>query len=313
MGALADRGLFEGTLCAEGMLCPGDSIDRKTMAVWIVRTLDGQDPAEIPTSRFSDVAAGSFHAPFIERMAQLGITAGCGGGNFCPDGTVNRDQMAVFLTAAFDLEPGPDPGFTDVAPDAWYHDHVAALAGSGITAGCGDDIFCPSLRTLRGQMATFLARASGLVGAPEGTADGDTSFVAVGVGDRSACAVAADGRLVCWGTAAFSTDERFISVDLDGLFSGCGVRLDGTIFCWPEEGFGAVTPPAGQYTDVGIAGRRLCAVGDDQSIACWGTPDGVEPWDVPDGTYVAVRCRACDCLWASYRSDDCLLGQTRRR
>ena len=159
VNTLADRGLFEGTLCAQGMLCPGDSIDRKTMAVWIVRTLDGQDPAEIPTSRFSDVAAGSFHAPFIERMAQLGVTAGCGGGNFCPDGTVNRDQMAVFLTAAFDLEPGPDPGFTGVAPDAWYHDQVAALAASGITAGCGDDIFCPKLRTLRGQMALFLYKA----------------------------------------------------------------------------------------------------------------------------------------------------------
>ena len=109
------------------------------------------------------MAAGSFHAPFIERMAQLGVTAGCGGGNFCPDGTVNRDQTAVFLTAAFDLEPGPDPGFTDVAPDAWYYDQVAALAASGITAGCGDDIFCPNLRTIRGQMALFLAKALELV------------------------------------------------------------------------------------------------------------------------------------------------------
>ena len=95
VGALADGGVFDGTECAEAMLCPGESIDRKTMAVWIVRALDGQDPAETANSRFSDVDAHSFHGPFIERMAESGVTAGCGNGTgFCPDGTVTRDQMA---------------------------------------------------------------------------------------------------------------------------------------------------------------------------------------------------------------------------
>ena len=78
--------------------------------------------------------------------------------------------MAVFLTRAFDLDPGPDPVFTDVAPDAWYYDQVAALAASGITAGCGDGTtFCPHQQTTRAQMATFLARATGLVETPTAT------------------------------------------------------------------------------------------------------------------------------------------------
>ena len=85
VNALAGGGVFDGTECAEGMLCPGGAIDRKTMAVWTVRALDSGDPAQIPNSRFSDVAADSFHGPFIERMAQLGVTAGCGDGTFCPD------------------------------------------------------------------------------------------------------------------------------------------------------------------------------------------------------------------------------------
>ena len=149
VNALADGGLFEGTECAPGMLCPGEPIDRKTMAVWTVRALDSQNPAPIANSRFSDVAAGSFHAPFIERMAELGVTKGCGDGTFCPDDTVTRYQMAVFLKRAFDLEPGPDPGFTDVTPDAWYYNDVAALAASAITAGCGNGTFCPSQHTTR--------------------------------------------------------------------------------------------------------------------------------------------------------------------
>ena len=178
--ALADGGVFDGTQCAPGMLCPGDPIDRKTMAVWTVRTLDGQDPGTVSSTRFSDVAADSFHAPFIERMAELGVTTGCGDGTaFCPDNPVTRKQMAVFLTRAFDLDPGPDPGFSDVAPDAWYYHQVAALAASRITVGCADGTtFCPHRQTTRAQMATFLARAAGLIDLPEPQRDAALPFEA---------------------------------------------------------------------------------------------------------------------------------------
>ena len=178
VGALAGGGVFDGTECAQGMLCPGEPIDRKTMAVWTVRALDGEDPAQILNSRFSDVAADSFHGPFIERMAELGVTTGCGDGTaFCPDNAVTRNQMAVFLTRAFKLDPGPDPGFSDVALDAWYYNEVAALAASGITTGCGDGTaFCPSRQTTRAQMAAFLARATGLIELPTTTPDSASPY-----------------------------------------------------------------------------------------------------------------------------------------
>ena len=68
--------------------------------------------------------------------------------------------MAVFLARAYSLPDGPDPGFGDVASDAWYGAEVAALAGSGITRGCGDGtVFCPEQLTTRAEMATFLWRA----------------------------------------------------------------------------------------------------------------------------------------------------------
>ena len=83
VAALAGRGVFAGTGCEEGF-CPGEPIDRKTMAVWAVRVLDGEDPAAVTGTRFDDVDAGSLHAPFMERPAELGVTAGCA------DGTVLR-------------------------------------------------------------------------------------------------------------------------------------------------------------------------------------------------------------------------------
>ena len=160
VSTLARDGVFVGTECDEGF-CPGAPIDRKTMAVWVVRVLDGRDPSPVSASRFDDVDAGSFHAAFIERMAELKVTGGCGDGSvFCPDRNVTRAQMAVFISRAFDLPDGPDPSFSDVPDDAWYAAEVARLARSKITTGCGDGtMFCPGRDTNRGQMATFLWRA----------------------------------------------------------------------------------------------------------------------------------------------------------
>ena len=157
---LAAAGVFDGTGCEAGF-CPGEAIDRKTMAVWVVRVLDGRDPPAVSQSRFGDVDAGGSYAAFIERMAELEVTTGCGDGSvFCPDRNVPRAEMAAFISRAFDLPDGPDPNFSDVPDDAWYAADVARLAQSKITTGCGDGtMFCPGRDTRRGQMATFLWRA----------------------------------------------------------------------------------------------------------------------------------------------------------
>ena len=43
VAVLAELGVFAGTECAQGF-CPDDAIDRKTMAGWMVRVLDGEAP-----------------------------------------------------------------------------------------------------------------------------------------------------------------------------------------------------------------------------------------------------------------------------
>ena len=53
------------------------------------------------TGLFADVACpGGFAVNWIEQFALDGITAGCGGGNYCPDNPVTRAQMAVFVEKA---------------------------------------------------------------------------------------------------------------------------------------------------------------------------------------------------------------------
>lgn len=55
------------------------------------------------TESFADVPTENpFHGE-VEALLASGITAGCGGGNYCPDQPVTRGQMAAFLSRALGL------------------------------------------------------------------------------------------------------------------------------------------------------------------------------------------------------------------
>jgi S-layer homology domain len=58
--------------------------------------------------------------------------------------------------------PPAMPSFDDVPDTHLFFPFIEALKASGITGGCGEDIFCPDAPLTRGQMAVFLAKALGL-------------------------------------------------------------------------------------------------------------------------------------------------------
>ncbi len=53
---------------------------------------------------FGDVPLTSPYSQFVEALVKSGITAGCGGGNYCPDSPLTRGQMAVYLSVALGLQ-----------------------------------------------------------------------------------------------------------------------------------------------------------------------------------------------------------------
>jgi len=55
------------------------------------------------TATFNDVPTNHPFFQFIEAIAAAGITAGCGGGNFCPDQPITRKQEAAFIAKALGL------------------------------------------------------------------------------------------------------------------------------------------------------------------------------------------------------------------
>jgi hypothetical protein len=117
---------------------------------------------------FEDVACPSQFADWIEQLAAEGITAGCGGENYCPANPVRRDQMAVFLLKTSHGSGYVPPACTDVFEDVDcpgpFTDWIEQLYEEGITGGCSTTplLYCPGSSNTRGQMATFLVRTFGL-------------------------------------------------------------------------------------------------------------------------------------------------------
>ena len=155
----------------------GSPVTRAQMAVFLLKSEHGSayvppDCAGNPIS-FADVACPSLYANWIEQLSAEGITAGCGGGNYCPDASVTREQMAVFLLktehgSAY-VPPdcaGNSISFLDVPCPSQYANWIEQLAAENVTAGCGGGNYCPSSPVLRGPMATFLSKTFGLAPAP---------------------------------------------------------------------------------------------------------------------------------------------------
>ena len=98
---LANRGVVAG--CGGANYCPTAAVTREQMAIFMLRTLDPtlNPPACVPPNLFLDVPESSAFCRWIEELANRGVVAGCGGGNYCPTDPVTREQMGVFISATF--------------------------------------------------------------------------------------------------------------------------------------------------------------------------------------------------------------------
>jgi hypothetical protein len=91
--------------CGNGNYCPENPVTRDQMAVFLLRSkhTSAYIPPAASGTVFVDVPSNYWAAAWIEQLAAEGVTAGCGGGNYCPTNPVTRDQMAVFIQRTFSL------------------------------------------------------------------------------------------------------------------------------------------------------------------------------------------------------------------
>jgi RHS repeat-associated protein len=164
IGKLSGRGITVGCSTTPPLYCPDQPVTREQMAAFIMRALGEFNPPTPPTQRFADVPPGNPFYAFIDRLAALGITVGCGGENYCPTAAVTREQMAAFMIRAlgeFNPPTPPTQRFDDVPPSNPFYPFIDRMAVLGITLGCSASppLYCPTQSVTRGQMAAFLIRA----------------------------------------------------------------------------------------------------------------------------------------------------------
>jgi uncharacterized delta-60 repeat protein len=164
-------GITAGCATSPLRYCPAKPVTRAQMAVFLLRGIHGPSYTPPPvgaSTGFADVPVTHPNAAWIKQLAAEGITAGCGGGNYCPNNPVRRAQMAYFLLrskygSSYTPPPvGASTGFADVpagSPDAPW---IKQIVAEGITAGCGAGNYCPTNPVTRDQMAVFLVRTFSL-------------------------------------------------------------------------------------------------------------------------------------------------------
>jgi hypothetical protein len=171
---IAVEGITGGCSISPPLYCPNADVTRAQMAVFILRAMGHGDPSHLPAYRgiFADVPASNPYARFIEHLYDHGITGGCGTSprRYCPNDSVTRGQMAVFLLRAIGHGSSAHLGsyqgtFADVPssnPFARFIEHL--YSPHGVTSGCATNPlrYCPNADVTRAQMAIFLVRTFGL-------------------------------------------------------------------------------------------------------------------------------------------------------
>lgn len=165
----------------------GVGVEVRGSTFWVTQIF--RRPVHASQIGFSDVRSGSTHSRDIVRLADSGITVGCGGDRFCPERSVTRAEMATFLARSSGLLPRDPGAHTDVPSSLVHAANIEAISTDGITNGCGEGRYCPDRNVTRAEMASFLVRSADL---PTGTST--TRFSDVTAGSTHAADIEALAR-----------------------------------------------------------------------------------------------------------------------
>ena len=262
---------------------------------------NGAGQSNAPSGRFTDVAAGTAHScglltdgevicwgadryaqttapvgPFVKVVAggnwscglRPDLSLSCWGGH---SGWITRSTIHATLVAT-----GP---FVDVSVSAGQ---VCVL----------DDYLWVDCGNWKG--------GSGARGAPL-----LETLTAISAGYDHACALIADGRMMCWGSdvggETHSPGGAFTAMSAGGgwidsdepwdVGHSCGIRPDGTVLCWGSRSVTDV--PEGTFVSLSSGTDHVCGLRTDGTVRCWG-----RNWSgqsIGPGTFVAVSAGAGVC------------------
>jgi len=168
------EGITTGCGVNPAIFCPERSVTRAEMAVFILRSMNGQaTPTPSESGMFSDVPVDGkeWMQPWIEEFFLDGLTVGCADIplKYCPERQVTRAEMAVFLLKAIHGPSYQPPSATGIFSDVpvtgkeWMLPWIEQFYNEHITTGCAQNPlrFCPEQSVTRAEMSAFIVRAFG--------------------------------------------------------------------------------------------------------------------------------------------------------
>ena len=157
---LVNEGVINGY--RDGTFRPDINISRGQVALIIARSLglielDGTIVSDNLGSGFTDVSESSTFYPALITLQGEGIIRGYTGGQFRPDQSITRGEIAIILANAYGLERSSETlSFSDQNPT--FNDAIQALYDNGITDGMTETTFGTSANLTRGDFSIFVFR-----------------------------------------------------------------------------------------------------------------------------------------------------------
>jgi hypothetical protein len=160
--ALRDAGALWG--CDVGQFCPDQEITRAEVA-YMLAVLDTENYSSGDAPSISDVGAADRDE--VREVLAKGFMRTCSTGSFCPEGTVSRAGMALFLTRSKRLTSleSAQPTFNDVDSSHWAYGAIERMASINVFAGCraSPRAYCPADNMSRASAAIVVARAYNMI------------------------------------------------------------------------------------------------------------------------------------------------------
>lgn len=158
---MVERGLMNGTSATT--FAPNTTTTR-AMLVSVLYRMENY-PAVVGAASFNDVPAGQYYTDAVAWASANGIVTGYGNGNFGPNDTLTREQMAaiIYRYAAYkgyDVSARANlSGYTDAAQISGYAaDAMAWINAEDIIGGTSATTLSPAGNATRCQFAVILMR-----------------------------------------------------------------------------------------------------------------------------------------------------------
>jgi len=142
---------------------PEFQVTRGQVAVYLARA-KGLGDCAASGQYFGDVPTNAWEYNAVDCLRRKGVIAGCSISPpmFCPTGTVNRAQTAVFIARAKGLSPynNPVPTFSDVPPSQPSYGMIEAAYAAGLLSRiAAPPYYYPWRYVNRAELAVFLYNA----------------------------------------------------------------------------------------------------------------------------------------------------------